>query len=60
MGLIAGGNGRVTVFHIGYQPKKGTEIIEPFPQITAGQMVLPDRPGLGWEPNIEKILKYRV
>ena len=37
-----------------------TEIIEPFPQTTVGKIILPDKPGLGWEPNIENVLKFRV
>jgi len=37
-----------------------TEIIESFPHITDGKIILPDEPGLGWEPNLTSVLKYRV
>jgi len=37
-----------------------TEIIESFPHITNGKIILPDKPGLGWEPNFTSVLKYRV
>lgn len=37
-----------------------TEILESFPQITDGKIILPDEPGLGWEPNFTSVLKYRV
>jgi D-galactarolactone cycloisomerase len=36
------------------------EIIEPFPLVSEGKIQLSDSPGLGWEVNVEKVLKYRI
>ena len=37
-----------------------TELIDAFPVITDGGIRLPDTPGLGGEPDLRAIEKYRV